>query len=469
MKWFNFSLRTKLIIYFVLVIVIPIIFYIVFFNVLSLYINNNNVIIEVDTILERFEERISANIGEIDNYSNFKSSIDDLLITYGGNLQIINPENDLIVFNSENREQEMFNYNNLNINSITNTDYFTYLNEIDTPEGEYVYSLVLNVNMMFQGVQGKIIKYVVVGVIISIILLVFLVYYFSRVISRQILIPLEELNEATKNIAKGNLDYEIDYCGENELGRFCEAFETMRLKLKKSLEKQAVYENNRKELIASISHDLKTPITSIQGYVEGLIDGVYKDEETYNKYLTIIKDKSIRLNHLIDDLFYFSKLELDKLEVNKKEYNSKKIFEEILTSYKLEFDQIKQKLVIEKPIPNVKISIDKHRIDQVFDNIIKNAREFMDEDGTVKVSFDVEDDYLVVNIADNGVGIKEEDQKNIFEKFYRGEKSRNRQFGGTGLGLAICKEIIEAHNGEIGVDSKPMKGSTFYFRLPIID
>ena len=469
MKWFNFNLRTKLIIYFILVIVIPIIFYVVFFNVLSLYINNNNVIVEVDTILERFEERISSNIKEIDNYSNFKASIDDLLITYGGSLQIINPENDQIIFNSETREQEKFNYNNLNINSITNTDFFTYLNEIDTPEGKYVYSLVLNVNMMFQGVQGRIIKYFVVGIIISIILLIFLVYYFSRVISRQILIPLEELNEATKNIAEGNLDYEIDYCGDNELGRFCEAFETMRLKLKDSLEKQATYENNRKELIASISHDLKTPITSIQGYVEGLIDGVYKDEETYNKYLRIIKDKSIRLNHLIDDLFYFSKLELDKLEVNKKEYSSKKVFEDILTSYKLEFEQIKQKLIIEKPIPDVKISIDKYRIDQVFDNIIKNAREFMTDDGTVKVSFDVNNKYLIVSITDKGVGIKEEDQKNIFEKFYRGEKSRNRQFGGTGLGLAICKEIIDSHNGEIGVESKPNKGSTFYFKLPIIN
>ena len=469
MKWFNFSLRTKLIIYFILVIVIPIIFYIVFFNVLSLYINNNNVIVEVDTILERFEERISANIREIDNYSNFKSKLDDLLITYGGSLQIINPENDQIIFDSETREQEKFNYNNLNINSITNTDYFTYLNEIDTPEGEYVYSLVLNVNMMFQGVQGRIIKYIVVGIIISIILLIFLVYYFSRVISRQILIPLEELNEATKNIAEGNLDYEIDYCGDNELGRFCEAFETMRLKLKESLEKQAQYENNRKELIASISHDLKTPITSIQGYVEGLIDGVYKDEETYNKYLTIIKDKSIRLNHLIDDLFYFSKLELDKLEINKKVYSSKKVFKDILTSYKLEFDQIKQKLIIEKPIPDVKISIDKYRIDQVFDNIIKNAREFMADDGTVKVSFDVKDNYMIINISDDGVGIKEEDQKNIFEKFYRGEKSRNRKFGGTGLGLAICKEIITAHDGEIGVKSKPNEGSTFYFKLPIIN
>ncbi len=468
MKWFNFSLRTKLIIYFILVIVIPIIFYIVFFNVLSLYINNNNVIVEVDTILERFEERISANIREIDNYSNFKSELDDLLITYGGSLQIINPENDQIIFDSETREKEKFNYNNLNINSITNTDYFTYLNEIDTPEGEYVYSLVLNVNMMFQGVQGRIIKYIVVGIIISIILLIFLVYYFSRVISRQILIPLEELNEATKNIAEGNLDYEIDYCGDNELGRFCEAFETMRLKLKESLEKQAQYENNRKELIASISHDLKTPITSIQGYVEGLIDGVYKDEETYNKYLTIIKDKSIRLNHLIDDLFYFSKLELDKLEVNKKVYSSKKVFEDILTSYKLEFDQIKQKLIIEKPIPDVKISIDKYRIDQVFDNIIKNAREFMADDGTVKVSFDVKDNYMIINISDDGVGIKEDDQKNIFKKFYRGEKSRNRKFGGTGLGLAICKEIIVAHDGEIGVKSKPNEGSTFYFKLPII-
>src|SRR6056297_4263256 len=467
MKWFKslfkMNLRKKLIIYFILIVIIPLIFYFV-----GVYLNNSSTLTEVDTVINEFEEKIKDNINQVNNKEEFSTSLNPLLGKYQGDLQIIDPINDMIIFDT-NSHPRKFDYGNLNISSNLNSDYFTYLKELETDNGKYIYSLVFNRTTMFQSVQGTVMRYVVIGVGISIILLGFLVYYFSRIISRQILIPLEELNEATKNIAEGNLGYEIDYCGKNELGNFCRAFETMRLKLKESLEKQSLYENNRKELIASISHDLKTPITSIQGYVEGLIDGVYKDEETYNKYLTIIKDKSIRLNHLIDDLFYFSKLELDKLEVNKKVYSSKEVFKDILTSYKLEFDQIKQKLIIEKPIPDVKISIDKYRIDQVFDNIIKNAREFMDVDGTVKVSFYVRDNYMFINIADDGVGIKEEDQKNIFEKFYRGEKSRNRKFGGTGLGLAICKEIIAAHDGEIGVKSKPNEGSTFYFKLPIIN
>ena len=430
------------------------------------YLNNSASIEEVDTVIEEFENGIRDNINLLKNPQEFKSSIDSLLTEYQGELQIIDPETDMIVLDTKGSGQREFDYSNLNISSNLDSDYFTYLNEVETEQGKYIYSLIFNRTSMFQSVQGTVMRYVALGVIISILLLGFLVYYFSRIISRQILIPLEELNEATKNIAEGNLNYEIDYCGDNELGNFCQAFETMRLKLKESLEKQSLYENNRKELIASISHDLKTPITSIQGYVEGLIDGIPKDEDSYNKYLQIIKDKSIKLNHLIDDLFYFSKLELDKLDIETRKYSSREVFNEILHPHVLEFEEINQKLIIEKPIPEVKIKVDKKRISQVVDNIIKNAREFMKEDGKIEINFDVDKKYFNVYITDNGVGIKEEDQEQIFEKFYRGEKSRSRQFGGTGLGLAICREIIEAHDGKIGVESLRGEGSTFYFKLP---
>ena len=469
MSRFNFSLRTKLIIYFILIVLIPIIFYIGFFNILGMYLNSKGPITEVGTIIDKFETRIENNIQSLNDYEAFKNSIEDLLVQYKGELQIINSESDLIIFDSESENITKFEYNNLNINARSDTDNFTYLDEVNTSSGDYAYSLVLDMDAMYEGVQGTVMKYIVVGIVISIILLGFLVYYFSQTISRQILIPLEELNEATKNIAEGNLNYEIDYCGDNELGSFCKAFETMRLKLKQSLEKQSQYENNRKELIASISHDLKTPITSIQGYIEGLIDGIPKDVNTYNKYLEIIKDKSIKLNHLIDDLFYFSKLELDRLDINKKEYQSAEVFEQILKPIEMEFDQIDQKIIIERPIPDVKIKIDKNRIIQVVDNIVKNAREFIDKDGFVKISFEVLDTYFKVSISDNGVGIRKEDQPKLFNKFFRGEKSRSRKFGGTGLGLAICREIIESHNGKIGVKSNRGEGAKFYFKLPIVN
>lgn len=466
MRWFNLNLRKKLIIYFILIVLIPIIFYIVFFNILGVYLNNMSSVTEVDTVIEEFRNEIKDNIEFVDSRDKFKNSIEDILTNYQGKLQIINPQNDMIIFDSTDTTDTEFNYLNLNSSSNLNTDNFSYLGEVETDSGNYIFSLIFNRSTMFQSIQGTVLRYIVIGVIFSILLLGFLVFYFSRIISRQILIPLEELNEATKNIAEGNLDYEIEYSGNNELGKFCEAFETMRLRLKKSLEKQSLYENNRKELIASISHDLKTPITSIQGYIEGLIDGIYKDEETFEKYLRIIRDKTLKLNHLIDDLFYYSKLELDKLNVKTKEYNSRVVFNEMLKPLKLEFEEIDQKLIVNKPIPEVKISIDKKRIGQVIDNIIKNAREFMDKEGVVEISFAEDGEYFSVYISDNGLGIREKDKKYIFEKFYRGEKSRSRKFGGTGLGLAICKEIIKAHQGEIGVESTRGKGSTFYFKLP---
>ena len=473
MQWLKnlikMNLRKKLIIYFILIVIIPIIFYIVFFNILGVYLNNSDTITQVDTVIAEFENEIKSNIEVVNNKQAFAESLQPILSKYQGELQIISPENDMIIFDSASESETELDYTNLNISSNLNADYFTYLTEIETAQGSYIYSLIFNRNTMFESVQGTVMRYIILGVAISIILLGFLVYYFSRIISRQILIPLEELNEATKNIAKGNLNYEIDYCGDNELGNFCEAFETMRLKLKKSLEKQSLYENNRKELIASISHDLKTPITSIQGYVEGLIDGIPQDEEAFNKYLQIIKDKAVRLNHLIDDLFHFSKLELDKLNIETRKYSSQSVFNQILKHYVLEFEGIDQELIIKRPIPDVKIKVDKRRIEQVVDNIIKNAREFIKEDGKVEISFDVDQKYFTVNITDNGVGIKKQDKNNIFNKFYRGEKSRSRKFGGTGLGLAICREIIKAHQGDIGVESIRGQGSTFYFKLPIVN
>ena len=141
--------------------------------------------------------------------------------------------------------------------------------------------------------------------------LIILISFLSWIISRSVLNPLNKLNAATENIAQGNLDFTIECRRNDELGRLCQAFELMRHRLKESLEKQNIYENSRKTMIASISHDLRTPIASIKGYVEALQDGIAQDPEKFNRYLSIIEDKTNKLDRLIDDLFQFSQFELE--------------------------------------------------------------------------------------------------------------------------------------------------------------
>jgi len=301
------------------------------------------------------------------------------------------------------------------------------------------------------------------GITFIIILIVIFTWYMSVTILK----PLEELNIATKNISNGNLDYQIQYQNNDEIGKFCIAFDTMRKKLKESLENQVKYEKSRKELIASISHELRTPITSIRGYVEGLEEGIASDKDMFQRYISVIKDKTEKLDHLIDDLFQYSQMESGQLDMNRQSVNSFELFEEIFGNLEIEFKDSNIDFLIEKPFPMVEMNIDYYRISQVIDNLIHNAKRHVNHNGRIIVGASLKGKNIEVFVEDNGEGIPEEDLGYIFEKFYRGEKSRSREYGGAGLGLSICKYIVEAHGGKIWVKSKKGQGSTFYFSLPI--
>lgn len=301
------------------------------------------------------------------------------------------------------------------------------------------------------------------GIICVTGLIVLLTWYMSGTILK----PLKELSKATDNIANGNLDYEIKYNRNDEIGKFCMGFNTMRIKLKESLENQVKYEKSRKELIASISHELRTPLTSIKGYVEGLEEGIASNKEMFERYISVIKDKTEKLDHLIDDLFQYSQMELGKLHMNIVTVDSRELFQDIFKSLENEFIDDIISFTVQRPFPKANIMVDRYRISQVIDNIIQNARRYIDDNGRITAGANLKDKYIEVYIKDNGKGIKKEDLENIFEKFYRGEKSRARKYGGVGLGLSICKYIIEAHGGRLWVESKEGEGSTFYFTIPL--
>ena len=187
----------------------------------------------------------------------------------------------------------------------------------------------------------------------------------------------------------------------------------------------------------------------------------------FDRYLAVIKDKSEQLDRQIDDLFQYSRLELGRLEVDLRPENSLELLENQARRLELDFDNDHVAFRLQKPVPDVIIRLDSRQIGRVIYNLVENARRSVTASGQITMRAFLEEGHLVVAIADNGSGIAEEDLPHIFELFYRGEKSRSRDYGGTGLGLAICKHIVEAHQGKIWATSTPGQGSTFYFSIPV--
>jgi histidine kinase len=289
-------------------------------------------------------------------------------------------------------------------------------------------------------------------------------------VSRSILKPLRELRQAADHIKEGHLDFALSTKRNDELGQLSKAFEEMRIKLKESIEIRLQTEENRKELISNISHDLKTPITGIIGYIEGLRDGVAAEPEKREKYMNTIFTKAKGLDQLIDELFLYSKLDLDSVPFNYEQVSIVSFIQDCINHLKLDLEKQDIQLVWENHgVPEtLMVQIDGEKLKRVIINIIENSCRFMDKQpAIVSVRTKQSADYITIDIEDNGAGIEQADLPHIFERFYRADKSRNPNQGGSGLGLAIAKQIIEAHDGTIQAESKLGEGTLISVGLPI--
>lgn len=304
--------------------------------------------------------------------------------------------------------------------------------------------------------------------IIAIVLILLLISgIMTYWIYRATIIPLNRLKEATRNISEGNLDFVVETEGEDEISELCRDFEFMRQKLKENAEEKIRSDKESKELISNISHDLKTPITAIKGYVEGLRDGVAVTEEKRDKYLQTIYNKAVDMDKLIDELTLYSKIDANRIPYSfNKLYvseffgdcNSSLVVE--LESKDVEFDYAN--FVGEK----VQIIADAEQLSRVINNIISNSIKYH-ADRKIKINLQVKDegDFIRVEIRDNGKGISKSDLPHIFERTYRADVSRNSATGGSGIGLSIVKKIIEDHGGRIWAESKEGEGTTMCFVL----
>lgn len=289
----------------------------------------------------------------------------------------------------------------------------------------------------------------------------------TRWIQRGVFIPIREMNLAMKHIADGDLDYVLEGEDNGEIGELYHSYEGMRLKLKESTEELKQNEKQNRELVSNISHDLKTPITSIKGYVEGIMDGVADTPEKMDKYIKIIYTKANDMDRLINELTFYSGIDSNRIPYNFHCINVSEYFTDCVDDVGMDLESRNIQLNYTNFLdPSTRVIADPEQMKKVINNIISNSVKYMDkEKGIIDIRLIDISDSIRVEIEDNGKGIAARDLGNIFERFYRTDASRSSAQGGSGIGLSIVKKIIEDHGGYIWATSKEGEGTCISFVL----
>lgn len=304
------------------------------------------------------------------------------------------------------------------------------------------------------------------GLFVSMLtILVFTAFLLTRWLESSIFTPISAINIAMNNIRDGNFTYTLSTGEEGEIGDLYRNYEDMRLRLKESADEKLEREKQNRELISNISHDLKTPITSIKGYVEGLIDGVANTPEKQEKYIRTIYNKANDMDHLIDELTLYSRFESDRIPYNFHRLNVADYFGDCVEEIGMDMEAKGIELNYTNLVsPQTKIIADPEQMKRVINNIVGNSVKYMDkEKGRIDIRILDEHDSVRIEIEDNGKGIGARDLPNIFDRFYRTDSSRNSSQGGSGIGLSIVRKIIEDHGGYIWATSREGEGTCMHF------
>ena len=295
-------------------------------------------------------------------------------------------------------------------------------------------------------------------------ILIFTAFLLTRWLESSVFTPISAINIAMNNIRDGNFTYTLSTGEEGEIGELYRNYEDMRLRLKESADEKLEREKQNRELISNISHDLKTPITSIKGYVEGLIDGVANTPEKQAKYIRTIYNKANDMDHLIDELTLYSRFESDRIPYNFHRLNVSDYFGDCVEEIGMDMESRGIELNYTNLVsPMTKIIADPEQMKRVINNIVGNSVKYMDkEKGRIDIRILDEHDSIRIEIEDNGKGIAARDLPNIFDRFYRTDSSRNSAQGGSGIGLSIVRKIVEDHGGYIWATSREGEGTCMH-------
>lgn len=314
--------------------------------------------------------------------------------------------------------------------------------------GHYEFTYYMENDIQFFNAANKIIDIIGIISIGSIIII-------SIIISKSIANPISKVSKMAKLIGEGNYKKEVSY--KSNIREIDDLISSIN-KLSNELKEQ---ENLRKQLTEDIAHELRTPLTSIRGHLDTIIAGIWQPT---NERLISINEEVIRITNLVDKLRKLAKFDKEKNNLNKEIVDLKKYIKSI--AYNYEGKALEKNIIIKYKLEDIKALIDKEKFAQVIINILANAIKYNNGNNEIYISSFKKDDNIVISIKDYGVGIAKSEQKNIFERFYRVDKSRGANEKGMGVGLTIAKSIVNAHGGEIKVYSEINKGSEFIITLP---
>lgn len=303
---------------------------------------------------------------------------------------------------------------------------------------------------------------------LAVIIIIITGMIISNKLSKTILVPLNELRRASTRIQNGDLDGEITIYAQDELGLACKDFDQMRRRLLNSVEAQQKYEQGRKELIAGISHDLSTPLTSIKGYVSGLLDGIANTPEKQEHYLKTVYQTACDMDHLVESLFLFSKLDLGRATFHWEMVSIKDYFEDYVEEAKLRLLENDMKLMMkfncESPCY---IRMDRLQFGRVVSNLVDNSVKYKRIGlGTLQIIVIEQEEKVQIKFKDDGIGVNEAECEKLFDSFYRTDPARSNAAKGSGLGLSITKQIVEAMGGIIWAKSEIHQGMEINITLP---
>lgn len=302
---------------------------------------------------------------------------------------------------------------------------------------------------------------VLMGALAAIVIALVIAYMLSRSISS----PIRQMQETAERIAQGDFTKKVTVKSADELGQLGFSLNMMAEELQEQIGRLKHLDRVRADFVANVSHELKTPLTSIKGFVETLADGAIDDKAKARRFLSIIDRHADRLTNTIDDLLCLSELEQAGDCLNKSRFDLEQLIREIGLGFGHALSQKQQQLSIESSCKDSVIFADRDKIEQVFVNLIDNGIKYTENNGHINIGLSAKENTITVIVADDGMGIPEQDVERVFERFYRVDKAGSRKVGGTGLGLGIAKHIVLLHEGEIRINSAPGEGTKVFVSL----
>ncbi|NYC95682.1 sensor histidine kinase [Clostridium acetobutylicum] len=293
--------------------------------------------------------------------------------------------------------------------------------------------------------------------IIAVITFVFIFYFLTN----RKMEYIESVSNGLVEISKGNLDYRITLMGEDELKNLADNINSMASELQKRIEKEREAEKTKNDLITNVSHDLRTPLTSVKGYLLLLKDKKYRDSNEFQDFIEIAYNKSEKLENLINDLFEYTKLSNRVIELNKVSICLDELLEQLVEELYVICKENNTEIEKEITEKNIFVKVDGDKMVRVFENLLMNAIRYSKKPGKIKLKVEDQKAYVIVTVENECEHINNQELKKIFNRFYRRDKSRSEATGGSGLGLAIAKSIVELHNGEIWAESREETISLF--------